>query len=161
MRCPKCSCVEDKVIDSRSSKDGLAIRRRRQCLECSQRFTTDEEIERGILMVIKDDGNREKFSREKLESGINVACEKRPISAEAIEGMIREVVDQLYDEYDGEVPSKVIGRKVMQKLKELDGVAYVRFASVYWRFDSAAEFLNAVQQFEERDDTDTIQLPGF
>ena len=98
-------------------------------------------------MVIKDDGNREKFSREKLESGINVACEKRPISAEAIEGMIREVVDQLYDEYDGEVPSKVIGRKVMQKLKELDGVAYVRFASVYWRFDSAAEFLNAVQQF--------------
>ena len=109
------------MIDSRSSKDGLAIRRRRQCLECSQRFTTYEEIERGILMVIKDDGNREKFSREKLETGINVACEKRPISAEAIEGMIREVVDQLYDEYDGEVPSKVIGRKVMQNSKNWTG----------------------------------------
>ena len=87
MRCPKCSCVDDKVIDSRSSKDGLAIRRRRQCLECNQRFTTYEEIERGILMVIKDDGAREKFSREKLETGISVACEKRPISAEAIEEM--------------------------------------------------------------------------
>ena len=104
MRCPKCGCVDDKVIDSRSSKDGLAIRRRRQCLECTQRFTTYEEIERGILMVIKDDGAREKFNREKLETGINVACEKRPISAEAIEEMIREVVDELYDEFDGEVP---------------------------------------------------------
>ena len=116
MRCPKCGCVDDKVIDSRSSKDGLAIRRRRQCLECTQRFTTYEEIERGILMVIKDDGAREKFNREKLETGINVACEKRPISAEAIEEMIREVVDELYDEFDGEVPSKVIGRKVVEKL---------------------------------------------
>ena len=113
MRCPKCGCVDDKVIDSRSSKDGLAIRRRRQCLECTQRFTTYEEIERGILMVIKDDGAREKFNREKLETGINVACEKRPISAEAIEETIREVVDELYDEFDGEVPSKVIG-KVME-----------------------------------------------
>tara|TARA_Y100000588_G_scaffold2595_1_gene3603 strand:+ start:514 stop:852 length:339 start_codon:yes stop_codon:yes gene_type:complete len=112
-------------------------------------------------MVVKDDGNREKFSREKLETGINVACEKRPISAKAIEEMIREVVDELYDEVDSEVPSNIIGRKVMQKLKELDGVAYVRFASVYWRFDNAAEFLKAVQRFEERDDTATIQLPGF
>jgi transcriptional repressor NrdR len=161
MRCPKCGCVDDKVIDSRSSKDGLAIRRRRECLKCSQRYTTYEEIERGNLMVIKDGGARERFSRDKLEAGINIACQKRPVSAEAIEQMIREVVDELYDEFDGEVPSKAIGRKVMEKLKQLDGVAYVRFASVYWRFDSAAEFLEAVQKFGDRDDTTTIKLPGF
>ena len=153
MRCPKCGCVDDKVIDSRSSKDGLAIRRRRECLKCTQRYTTYEEI--------KDGGARERFSRDKLESGISIACQKRPVSAEAIEHMIREVVDELYDEFDGEVPSKAIGRKVMEKLKQLDGVAYVRFASVYWRFDSAAEFLEAVQKFADRDDTATIKLPGF
>ena len=155
MRCPKCGCVDDKVIDSRSSKDGLAIRRRRECLKCTQRYTTYEEIERGNLMVIKDGGARERFSRDKLESGISIACQKRPVSAEAIEQMIREVVDELYDEFDGEVPSKAIGRK------QLGGVAYVRFASVYWRFDSAAEFLEAVQKFADRDDTTTIKLPGF
>ena len=161
MRCPKCSCVDDKVVDSRSSKDGLAIRRRRECLKCSQRYTTYEEIERGNLMVIKDGSARERFSRDKLEAGVNIACQKRPVSAEAIEHMIREVVDELYDEFDGEVPSKAIGHKVMEKLKQLDGVAYVRFASVYWRFDSAAEFLEAVQKFGDRDDTATIKLPGF
>ena len=161
MRCPKCGCVEDKVVDSRSSKDGLAIRRRRQCLKCSQRYTTYEEIERGNLMVIKDGGARERFSREKLESGIKVASQKRPISADSIDQMIREVVNELYDEFDGEVPSKAIGGKVMTKLKKLDGVAYVRCASVYWRFDDAAEFLEAVQKFGTRDDTATIQLPGF
>ena len=149
------------TLDSRSSKDGLAIRRRRQCLKCSQRYTTYEEIERGNLMVIKDGGARERFSRDKLESGIKVACQKRPVSADAIEQMIREVVNELYDEFDGEVPSKAIGGKVMSKLKKLDGVAYVRFASVYWRFDDAAEFLEAVQKFGTRDDTATIQLPGF
>ena len=161
MRCSKCGCVDDKVIDSRLSKDGLAIRRRRECLKCTQRYTTYEEIERGNLMVIKYGGARERFTREKLESGISIACQKRPVSAEAIEHMIREVVDELYDEFDGEVPSKAIGRKVMEKLKQLDGVAYVRFASVYWRFDSAAEFLEAVQKFADRDDTATIKLPGF
>ena len=161
MRCPKRGCVEDKVVDSRSSKDGLAIRRRRECLECSQRYTTYEEVERGNLMVIKDDGARERFSREKLESGINTACEKRPINADAIDQTIREIVNELYDEFDGEVPSKAIGGKVMAKLKKLDGVAYVRFASVYWRFDDAAEFLEAVQKFGTRDDTATIKLPGF
>ena len=158
MRCPKCGFVEDKVVDSRSSKDGLSIRRRRQCLDCNQRYTTYEEIERGNLMVIKDGGARERFSRDKLESGINIACQKRPINAEAIDQAIREIVNELFDEFDGEVPSKAIGGKVMSKLKNLDGVAYVRFASVYWRFDDAAEFLEAVQKFGNRDDTATIKL---
>ena len=161
MRCPKCGFVEDKVVDSRSSKDGLSIRRRRQCLDCNQRYTTYEEIERGNLMVIKDGGDRERFSRDKLESGINIACQKRPINAEAIDQSIREIVNELFDEFDGEVPSKAIGGKVMSKLKNLDCVAYVRFASVYWRFDDAAEFLEAVQKFGNRDDTATIKLPGF
>ena len=109
----------------------------------------------------KYDGARERFSREKLESGINTACEQRPLNADALEQTIREIENELYDEFAGEVQSKAIGGKVMAKLKKLDGVAYVRFASVYWRFDDAAEFLEAVQKFGTRDDTATIKLPGF
>src|SRR6266498_4104948 len=134
MRCPKCGRLDDKVIDSRASREGSVIRRRRECLDCGHRFTTYEEIEHQGLMVIKRDGRREEFSREKLLSGLRKACQKRPISPKLIEELVEKIVDEVTDKYDGEVPCGVIGERVMAGLRELDDVAYVRFASVYRRF---------------------------
>jgi transcriptional repressor NrdR len=160
MRCPKCSGQDDKVIDSRSSNEGGTIRRRRECLKCGHRFTTYEEIERGNLMVIKRDGRRETFSREKLLGGIQRACQKLPISNETILEMVTRVVDQIASEYDSEVPGTAIGEKVMNVLREADEVAYVRFASVYRRFQEATDFVHAVKKLEIRNDTATLRLPG-
>ena len=134
MRCPKCSAVDDKVIDSRSSRDGTMIRRRRDCLKCSARFTTYEELCRESLRVKKRDGQYEEFDRRKLLSGIEKACEKRPVSTEQIESMAERVITELENEYGREVPSNQIGERVMQHLRKLDEVAYVRFASVYRQF---------------------------
>ena len=145
MRCPKCGHTDDKVLDSRAARDGSAIRRRRACLGCNQRFTTYEEIVKDALRVIKRDGRREELSRLKLMSGIMRACEKRPISPMKIEEMVDEIIDQIEQEYDAEVPSGVIGEKVMARLEKLDEVAYVRFASVYKRFADVNQFLNAIQ----------------
>src|SRR2546426_10936913 len=111
MRCPKCGCQNDKVIDSRSSREGATIRRRRECLGCDHRFTTYEEIERARLMVLKRDGRREEFSREKLLAGVQKACEKRPVSQEDIENLVQEIVDDLSNTYDREVPCKAIGER--------------------------------------------------
>jgi transcriptional repressor NrdR len=149
MRCPKCGNQDDKVIDSRASKEGSTIRRRRECLKCGHRFTTYEEIEHEGLVVVKRDGRREQFSKEKLLSGIKKACQKRPISPKAIEDLAEKIVDEITDKYDGEVPGMAIGERVMEGLSELDEVAYVRFASVYRRFQEATEFVQAVKKLEE------------
>src|SRR5882724_5775550 len=130
MRCPKCGCQDDKVIDSRASREGATIRRRRECLGCAHRFTTYEEIERGGLVILKRDGRREEFSKEKLLSGLKKACQKRPVSPKVIEDLVERIVDEITDKYDSEVPGMAIGERVMEGLRQIDDVAYVRFASV-------------------------------
>jgi transcriptional repressor NrdR len=149
MRCPKCGCQDDKVIDSRASREGATIRRRRECVGCSFRFTTYEEIERAGLVVVKRDGRREDFSREKLLSGLRKACQKRPIGPKLIEDMVERIVNEVTDKYEREVPAEAIGKLVMEGLREIDEVAYVRFASVYRRFQEATDFIHEVKKMEE------------
>jgi transcriptional repressor NrdR len=161
MRCPKCGCRDDKVIDSRASREGATIRRRRECLGCSHRFTTYEEIETRALVVIKRDGRREPFSKDKLRGGITRACDKRPVSPEAIDDVVERISGELHTEFDGEVAGSVIGERVMDELRSLDPVACVRFASVYRRFEEATDFLQAVKKLEVPHDTATYRLPGF
>src|SRR5271168_373944 len=153
MRCPKCGNQDDKVIDSRASREGATIRRRRECIGCSHRFTTYEEIEHEGLMVVKRDGRREEFSREKLLSGVRKACQKRPISPKTIEELVEKIVDEITGKYDQEVPGTVIGERVMEGLRNLDPVAYVRFASVYRRFEEATEFVSEVKKLEANHDS--------
>jgi len=150
MRCPKCGSQDDKVIDSRSSREGATIRRRRECLACGFRYTTYEEIEHEGLMVVKRDGRREEFSKEKLTSGLKKACQKRPISPKTIEDVIDRIVLEISDQYEREVPGTAIGERVMHALRDLDQVAYVRFASVYRRFQEATDFVQEVQKLEAR-----------
>ena len=146
MRCPKCGHTEDKVIDSRASREGNTIRRRRECLQCAHRFTTYEQVEKETLRVVKRDGRYEDFDRHKLLSGLKKACEKRPVSAEQIEQAVSEIMDELGDKYDREVPSTAIGEKVMARLRRVDEVAYVRFASVYRQFRDVNEFVSEIQK---------------
>jgi transcriptional repressor NrdR len=148
MRCPKCGCQDDKVIDSRASREGATIRRRRQCNGCEHRFTTYEEIERQDLMVIKRDGRREQFSRDKLLSGLKKAFQKRPVSPQVIEDLLEKIVNEITDIYDREVPGSEIGERVMAGLRSIDEVAYVRFASVYRRFQEATDFVHEVKKLE-------------
>ena len=146
MRCPKCGCQDDKVIDSRASREGATIRRRRECLKCGYRFTTYEEIERGGLFVIKRDGRREEFSKEKLLAGVKKACQKRPISPKVTEDLVERIVNEVTDKYEREVPGEVIGKLVMEGLRQIDEVAYVRYASVYRRFQEATDFVQEVKK---------------
>ncbi|MGA2801856.1 MAG: transcriptional regulator NrdR [Verrucomicrobiota bacterium] len=148
MRCPKCSCQEDKVIDSRASREGATIRRRRECTKCGHRFTTYEEFEHEGLMVLKRDGRHEEFSREKLLSGIRKACQKRPVSPQVMESLVDHIVATVTDKYENEVPAEFIGKMVMEGLRGIDGVAYVRFASVYRRFQEATDFVHEVRKLE-------------
>jgi len=148
MRCPKCGCQDDKVIDSRASREGATIRRRRECVACAYRFTTYEEVEHEGLVVLKRDGRREEFSKDKLLSGIRRACQKRPISQKVIEDLADKIVDEVADKYDRELPSEVLGQQVMEGLRQLDQVAYVRFASVYRRFQEATDFVQEVKNLE-------------
>ncbi len=145
MRCPKCAHLDDKVIDSRSVRNGDVIRRRRVCLQCGFRFTTYEEVIKTSLRVIKRDGRHEELDRRKLMNGIERACEKRPISAQQIESIVDTILAELESEFEREVPSTMIGQKVMDQLEELDEVAYVRFASVYRRFRDVNQFLSEVE----------------
>lgn len=145
MRCPKCSHQEDKVLDSRVARNGDATRRRRMCMACGYRFTTYEEVLRPKLKVIKTDGRHESFDRQKLLSGIERACEKRPISMTQIDALVDELVEEIESEYEREVSSEVLGQKVMDRLEKLDEVAFVRFASVYRRFRDVNQFVNAIQ----------------
>ena len=137
------------MIDSRTSREGSTIRRRRECLACGYRFTTYEEIEHEGLMVIKRDGRSEEFSKEKLLSGIRKACQKRPVGPKAIEELANRIADDISLKFDREAPSMAIGERVMEGLKELDPIAYVRFASVYRRFQEATEFVQEVKKLEE------------
>ncbi len=150
MKCPFCGEVDNKVIDSRLSKDGNAIRRRRECLVCSRRFTTYEYIEEIPVMIIKKDGRREAFSREKLRSGIQKACQKRNISMNIIEEFLDELERDLREIGEKEIPSNKIGEKVMTKLHEIDDVAYVRFASVYREFKDVNDFVSELKSLLSR-----------
>jgi transcriptional repressor NrdR len=150
MRCPKCGCQDDKVIDSRASREGATIRRRRECVSCAFRFTTYEEVEREGLVVIKRDGRREDFSKDKLLSGIRRACQKRPVSQKVIEQLAEHIVDTLADKFDQELPSDALGQQVMEGLRGVDQVAYVRFASVYRRFQEATDFVQEVKNLEAK-----------
>jgi transcriptional repressor NrdR len=141
MKCPYCGEIENKVIDSRLSKDANVIRRRRECIGCSRRFTTYEHIEEIPIMIVKKDGRREVFSREKVRSGLKKACEKRDISIHVIEECIDDLERDLRETGEKEILSSVIGEKIMAKLHELDDVAYVRFASVYREFKDVNDFV--------------------
>lgn len=141
MRCPKCGGQEDRVIDSRSSKEGATIRRRRECLSCNHRFTTYEEIEHELLTVIKRDGRREPFSKDKLVMGMKRACQKRPVSEESIGTAVDRIVEGVAEDYEREVPAQVIGERVMRELRALDPVAYIRFASIYRQFEEITDFV--------------------
>ncbi len=145
MRCPFCNEKEGKVVDSRTSKEGDAIRRRRECLNCGRRFTTYERIEEVAQMVVKKDGRREPFDRWKLKSGILKAVEKRPVGMEQVDGLIDEIERGLFNATEHEVPTSALGEAVMDKLKQLDKVAYVRFASVYRQFKDINEFMEELK----------------
>lgn len=145
MKCPYCESEEDKVIDSRTGKDGGSVRRRRECLKCGKRFTTYEYIEKIPLTVIKRDGRREPFDRQKLLQGIMTASSKRPVSIDDIEKIVDEVTSVLEDLGKKEVGSQIIGSEVMKRLKKLDDITYIRFASVYRSFKDTNEFLEEVQ----------------
>ncbi len=151
MRCPRCSSQDDKVIDSRAARGGAAIRRRRVCLGCGFRFTTYEEVARQSLRVIKRDGRHEELSRDKMLNGVLRACEKRPIGVDDAEALVDAVIGELEAEYDREVPSVVIGQKIMDRLQKLDDVAYVRFASVYRRFRDVTQFVSEVEELMGRE----------
>ncbi|MFC2149806.1 transcriptional regulator NrdR [Candidatus Auribacterota bacterium] len=145
MNCPYCNHPEDKVVDSRSSQDGWAIRRRRECLKCERRFTTYERIEEISLKVKKKDKRREDYDRNKILNGIMKACEKRPVSVDDIEKAVDEIEMELMKAHDNEADSDEVGELVMRKLKKLDEVAYIRFASVYRQFRDVNEFMNEVK----------------
>jgi len=141
VKCPFCGHPKDKVVDSRESGSGDAIRRRRECLECGRRFTSYERIEEIPYLVIKKDGRREAFDRGKLVAGLHRACEKRPVSAKALTALVEEIEQLVQDSPDREIDASAIGERVMARLKELDKVAYVRFASVYRQFEDVQEFM--------------------
>ena len=141
MRCPFCGHIEDKVVDSREAKDGDSIRRRRECLECGRRFTSYERIDEIPYMVVKKDGKRESFDRNKVLAGLMRACEKRPISMIQLETIVDEIEKELQDSSDRELPTNEIGKIIMRRLKAIDKVAYVRFASVYLEFEDVSAFM--------------------
>ena len=150
MKCPKCNTEEDKVIDSRPWKDGAVVRRRRECLACNYRFTTYEEIEREDLRAVKRDGRYEPFDRRKLVLGFQKACEKRPVSPEVIEKAVDKIMEELEQKYGREIPTTAIGEKIMDALKKMDEVAYVRFASVYRQFRDVRDFVSEVKSLSAR-----------
>jgi len=153
MKCPYCGFVESKVIDSRPTEDGYVIRRRRQCLSCSNRFTTYEKVEEVQLIVVKKDGTRESFNRGKIINGLVRACEKRPISIEVMENIADRIEQKLNNSMEQEIPSGEIGELLMEELKALDEVAYVRFASVYRQFKDLNTFVKELtKMLDEKKD---------
>ncbi|MBN2183842.1 MAG: transcriptional repressor NrdR [Candidatus Krumholzibacteriota bacterium] len=152
MRCPACGHEEDKVVDSRSTKENSAIRRRRECIACAHRFTTYEYVEHRPVMVVKKDGRREHYSRDKILNGLLRACEKRPVSMETLEKLIDEVEKLVSSRVRDEIPTKELGNEVMLKLAMIDQVAYVRFASVYRDFKDISQFLSELKNLQEKSD---------
>ncbi|MBW1810742.1 MAG: transcriptional repressor NrdR [Deltaproteobacteria bacterium] len=151
MKCPFCNQLENRVIDSRLSKDGHAIRRRRECSDCSRRFTTYEKVETTIPMVIKKDGRREQFDREKMKSGILKACQKRSVSIDEIERFVDDLERKIQEQGEREISSQELGERIMDYLHDLDDVAYVRFASVYRSFKDLKEFMAELQDLIHED----------
>src|SRR5437763_1060274 len=150
MRCPFCGANDDKVLDSREAPDGVSIKRRRECKECMRRFTTFEQIEEIAFYVVKADGRREPFSREKIFRGMQLACTGRPVSPQTLEDVADEIERTFFNRLEREIPSREVGDLVMEKLRDLDQVAYVRFASVYLQFDDATEFKEIVARLRRR-----------
>ena len=146
MKCVYCGCLDSKVIDSRSTEDGVSIRRRRECVACAKRFTTYESVETAPVLVIKNSGNRQAFDPAKLKNGIIRACEKRPVPMYKIDRIVEDVQKQIYNSLEQEITSKRIGELVMAGLKEVDEVAYIRFASVYRQFKDTTTFLNEIEK---------------
>ncbi len=151
MRCPNCGHLEDKVVDSRSTKEGAAIRRRRECLSCGHRFTTYEYVERTSALVVKKDGRRQNYDRDRLLAGILQACHKRPVTREDIDALADRVEARIFAPAREEIPSQEIGEAVMEELEQLDHVAYVRFASVYRSFRNVSQFMDELRGLLERD----------
>ncbi len=145
MKCPECGYMEDKVVDSRATKEGEAIRRRRECLKCGRRFTTYEYIEHVPVMVVKKDGRRELYEREKLLTGLLKACEKRPVSREQLEKLVDEVETAVFGKFKSEIKSSELGNQIMDRLQAIDEVAYVRFASVYRQFKDVNQFMSELK----------------
>ncbi|HAS16570.1 MAG: transcriptional regulator NrdR [Nitrospirae bacterium RIFCSPLOW2_12_42_9] len=145
MKCPFCSHIEDKVVDSREAKEGDAIRRRRECLKCRRRFTTYEHIEDVLPFVVKKDGRREVFDRNKILGGLKKACEKRPVAMDVLEEIVSRIEKKAQESGEKEIPSSMIGSEVMRELQNLDEVAYVRFASVYREFKDINEFMDELK----------------
>ncbi|MFH1684468.1 MAG: transcriptional regulator NrdR [Candidatus Margulisiibacteriota bacterium] len=146
MKCPFCENIEDKVLESREIDEGKAVRRRRECSGCRGRFTSYERVEEKPVLVIKRDGRREQFSREKIMNGIFKACEKRPVASEVVERMVDEIEKEIHREAGREVLSSKLGELVMEKLQEVDKIAYIRFASVYRKFEDLSEFVKEVKE---------------
>jgi len=161
MYCSKCGSLEDKVVDSRLSKDGRSIRRRRECVQCTHRFTTYEEIERAEIRVLKRNGSSEPFDRRKLLGGMSKACEKRPVSMVMLERVAEEIVQELEASFEREIPSHMIGAKAMEHLHALDEIAYVRYASVYRHFQDIGEFIEEIQSLEHRPKRSILQQELF
>lgn len=145
MKCPFCKADNDRVVDSRASADGFAIRRRRECLACGRRYTTYERIEESPIRVVKKDGTREPFERRKILAGLMKACEKRPAEIDVLDEIVSRIEHQVTEQFDREVPSKFIGRLVMREIRKVDQVAYVRFASVYRDFKDVTEFMDEIR----------------
>ena len=152
MKCPYCTYEESKVVDSRHSEDGMSIRRRRECLQCGKRFTTYEKMENPMILVVKKDGRREAFSTEKIRRGLIKACEKRPIAARDMDKIVSDVEKKVFNSLDQEITSTQIGEMIMDRLKDLDQVAYVRFASVYRQFGDINTFMNELTQLLKKDE---------
>ncbi len=150
MKCPYCGTLGDKVVDSRESKEGEVIRRRRECLECGKRFTSYERIDEIPYMVVKKDGTRERFDRQKLVNGLLKACEKRPVSLKSVEAIADRIESMLQDRPEREIGTVEVGTYVMEELKKLDKVAYVRFASVYRHFRDIGEFMDEIKGLVEK-----------
>ncbi|HEY2342339.1 MAG TPA: transcriptional regulator NrdR [Chthoniobacteraceae bacterium] len=161
MYCTKCASLEDKVVDSRLSKDGRSIRRRRECVGCGHRFTTYEEIERAEIRVLKRNGSSEPFDKHKLLAGMSKACEKRPVSMEMLERAAEEIIQELEANFEREIPSQSIGAKAMEHLHALDEIAYVRYASVYRHFQDIGEFIEEIQSLEHRPKRSQLQQELF
>ena len=146
MKCQYCSCLDSKVIDSRPTDDGNSIRRRRECIKCGRRFTTYEKVEMNPLFVVKRDGRRESFDSQKIKAGILHACDKLPVSMQQIDEIVTRVEQKAYSTMEGEIPSEKIGDMVMDELKKLNDVAYVRFAAVYRKFTDVGTFMSELQK---------------
>jgi len=152
MKCPFCGYEQDKVVDSRSSKEGRAVRRRRECLDCEKRFTTYEYVESVPLTIVKNDQRREPFDRQKLQQGISAACKKRPISMKKVESLVDSIENEITALSKTEIPSLTLGTLVMEELRKIDDVAYVRFASVYRNFQDRDEFVSEVKGLVDEDE---------